>query len=166
MRQLMLNVKASVQRVVDEFDAGHNLSCERYAVVHLRHLEGTCKRRVSLGRLPYGEQCTAGGKPGWSYNGRTCFSPEQVCGASSNFIRHFNPDNLKLVVIHDGQQESRVAQIRDEFGAVASGPEVSGPTAVLADMLLALRATVFIGNPASTMSFNIRLARQSALVSN
>lgn len=160
MTQLLLNVDKSVQSIVDRFDSKHNLSCGgKYAVLHLRHLEGSCISRIHTRLLTFGEPC---GENGWRPdNAGTCFDAKDVCSASDRFIRFLNPSNMRLVVIHDGQQQDRLNGIVSEFGAVALPSGIDGKKAVLADCILALRATLFIGNPASTMSFNVKAARDT-----
>ena len=75
-----------------------------------------------------------------------------------------SPRSLPLLVAHDGHViADRLSSLRSNFGAVESaklnGETWRGPGTLFIDMLLLMRARVFVGNPGSTVSQNVAAVR-------
>jgi hypothetical protein len=84
------------------------------------------------------------------------------------------PRGAPLVIGYDGQAPERLAELKKSFNVIVPGdlpgfarectlPSGRSPPPVIVDMLLMLRAPAFIGNPQSTVSFNIAAARSNQL---
>ena len=152
--QIFLNASPTLQKFVDTFDSRHQLSCRGYIAVHIRRLEGTCKHRIESGAIEYGSTTT---ERGWTYDGVTNFTASDICDCSDRLLNHYNPDRAPIFIMSDSHtlSKSRLNVIRTKYN-VYTAPE---GTNMWAEALLAIRAKLFIGNPASTLSANIELAR-------
>jgi len=76
---------------------------------------------------------------------------------TSNDLSKDSSDVFKwpVVLAHDGEDEARAAAIVSRYGARV----YRGPTAPFVDLLLMVRAGLFIGNPASSFSTNAARVR-------
>ena len=65
---------------------------------------------------------------------------------------------LPVVLADDGERPELSARLRHEYGALS----YSGPDASFVDLLLMIRATVLVGQPASSVSGNAATVRALA----
>eukprot|EP00040_Diaphanoeca_grandis_P004483 m.29029 g.29029 ORF g.29029 m.29029 type:complete len:349 (-) comp16025_c0_seq1:23-1069(-) len=151
--QILLNANEKIKQDVDKFAKEHNFYCGRYAVLHLRGLEGSCERRITE-QAHFHKNKTATTPDYYSVEGVHWFTPKEICSSSDRFIQTYNPDNLPLMLMHDGQDMSRVSQITSTHKAL-----IFPGRDMWAEIILAVRADVFIRNPMSSMSSNIIAAR-------
>lgn len=111
-----------------------------------------------------GALSTLGRKADVAANGGSSSSNARThSGGSHSDANVTAPASLPLLVAHDGGSPARLKALRHSFGAVeavaADGNVWRGPGGVFIDMLLLLRARVFIANPGSTVSQNVASVR-------
>lgn len=157
--QIFLNANGKLRAAVDRFDAMHNLSCRGFVAAHLRNLEGQCTRRAQSAFTAKGPNIVV---PDWKAYEAAGLGPADVCRMSDRLISYHNPRNKTLLILHDRQDEARVAELKQAHDVLV----YEGEDGVLVDMLLALRADHFFGNPVSSLSAMIMLMRQAAVDSN
>eukprot|EP00039_Didymoeca_costata_P020709 m.342170 g.342170 ORF g.342170 m.342170 type:complete len:369 (-) comp21043_c0_seq1:5-1111(-) len=144
LAQLFLRPTQELQNSVEEFDKQYNLSCTGYTAIHLRWMEGQCMQRNSNMRQTLRDPFML----------RKGFNASDLCHMSDRYIDFHTrdaPKHSQFVIIHDRQKMDRVEEIQKKYNAII----YTGPSELVVDMLLALRSTIFIGNPASTLSQNV-----------
>jgi hypothetical protein len=175
MAQLMLRPAAVLRAYVEAYEAKHGLDqAPAYAGIHLRMLEGDCFKKNTL------KSMRTRLLPRFSPAGARNMSLRDICELSDEYMlgwldRLGVPAGAPLVVGHDGQNRERVLTLRSRFNVLIPGEETAKAGArlllpsgrrvhpVFVDMLLMLRATAFIGNPQSTLSYNIAAVRAHEL---
>jgi hypothetical protein len=177
MSQLMLRPSAVLRSYVEWYEALHGLDrAPVYAAVHLRLLEGDCFRKNSLKsmRVRMLPRFRIAG-------GARNMTLADICRVSDDYLdawfeRLGVPAGAPVVVGTDAQAQKRLNQLRQRYnilvpsedhaellGARTLLPGGKRIPAVLIDMLLMMRATAFVGNPQSTLSYNIAAVRANQL---
>lgn len=138
LHQLLMRPRPHVRDAVEAFERRHPLD----AVVHMRSLEGTCRARMA-DRVHVMLR----------FDG---LSARDVCDMSALYVQRFVSKNQTIVLAHDGQHVRAARRLQRAFHVVS----YTGPYSLYVDMLLMVRASVFIGNPASTVSMNVAAVRE------
>jgi hypothetical protein len=172
MAQLMLRPAAVLRAYVEAYEAKHGLDqAPAYPGVHLRMLEGDCFNKNTI------KSMRTRMLPRFSLaDGARNMSLHDVCELSDNHILGWLdqlgvPAGAPLMIGHDGQNKRRLQKLHARFQVLVPGDEIAQAGSrlllpsgrrvhpVFIDMLLMLRATAFIGNPQSTLSYNVAAVR-------
>ena len=154
--QLLLRARGSLR---EEVDAVIRKYGPHYVAIHLRQLEGDtssgggCQRRARPERV----RITA------EDLGREV-TRDDICNVSDQYLaaalaKDRVPREWPILILHDGQPLSvaRVPQLVKRFGAV----DVNA-TEPLVAMLLLAKSSYFVGNPASSFSWNMADIRRAS----
>ena len=155
LQQILLRPSERLRKAVNAFEQQHGLA-NGFTAVHLRSLEHECELRVKAQfdlsddvQVPKYIQFLLHEK----------MDAIDVCSMSNRYldaiVSHAMVKHLPIVVAHDRQQPSRLADISRTYRGVS----YQGVNGVFVDMLLLMRASYMIGNPASSMSGNAASVR-------
>jgi len=156
LKQVLLRPFEPLRKAVHTFEEQHGLT-NGFTAVHLRALENACvallKRQLNT---DYGDVRV----PGYVQFLRDAqMDAADVCDMTDRYLDEIlsraKVKHLPMVVAHDRQKPSRLGQISRRYGAVS----YTGAMGVFVDVLLLLRASYMIGNPASSMSGNVACVR-------
>ena len=154
LSQLLLRPRPALRAAVEGFERKHRLDARGYVAVHVRSLETECvvrTRRFLRNR---------GG--GAAVRGSSNFTAEDICDVRPRFLRStislMGAQGLPVVLADDGERPELSSRLRREYGALS----YSGPDASFVDLLLMIRATVLVGQPASSVSGNAATVRALA----
>jgi len=123
-----------------------------YVAIHLRNLEGSCVERLKLEGLAV-QRVTSRDL------GREVL-PADLCSMTGAYVRAALrmdgvPREWPILLVHDGQSKTRARKLRNRLRAA----ETNGTP--FADLVIAVRSSYFIGNPASSFSANVVLIRNA-----
>ena len=155
LHQVMLRPLPLLRERVEAFEREQLVGPGQFNAVHLRWLEGNCIDWLSadqLGYLGVGQlECQDVPEA----------TAEDVCSMSNAYLdaalRH--TPGLPLFLADDGQQPNRTDVLVSERSAKRVPADVAEGQGLEMDMLLLIRSSHFVGNPASSLTLNVARVR-------
>ena len=154
LHQVVLRPLPQLRERVEAFERDQLDGPGRYNSVHLRWLEGK-----GIGWLNHGTPRKGVGNLGCQDVPEA--TAEDVCSMSNSYLDaalRLAP-GLPLFLAHDGQQPHRSDALVNERSAKTVPAEASDGQSLEMDMLLLIRSSYFVGNPASSLSLNVARVR-------
>jgi hypothetical protein len=142
-----LKFHPALQAKADAFVASHYGSGQ-FTAIHLRSLEGSCVDRAK-GMSRNVKPATADAERAVGH----------MCSPDPAWVRTLVPANTKLFVATDGQDRETLQRFEKAMPTVRFSGQCSSGECVLVDMAIAAMASVFVGNPMSTVSINVARIR-------
>jgi hypothetical protein len=163
-------LREAMEAFLDTFSVGGKKA--PYLAVHLRSFEGTCVNRsqglnLELSQTVHRRDMPAGRAVG----------VDDVCTMSDAYIEAslrelsamthkksstYSDTEVRVVLVHDGQNLSRAAEIQRRFNATT----YEGPHKVFADLLLLVQSSFFVAHPMSTFALAAAGVRRAMLGSS